>query len=68
MVVVVVVIVVVIPLHPYSFIAAPSSDAAKGGDVRTQYDGGVSYVPSLSLLQHVQYLPELASDSRCLNG
>ena len=50
---VVVVVVFVVPILPSSFISAPSSVAAKGGDVRNQFDGGGRYVPYPSLLQRV---------------
>ena len=64
----VVVVVVVFPILPYPFIANPSSAAAEGGNLLTQYDGGGRYGTSPSIIQHVRYLPQCASDGRCLYG
>ena len=49
----VIVVIVVIPLLPSYFITAPSSAAAKGGDLQTRYDRGGRYVPSPSILKRV---------------
>ena len=63
-----VVVVFVVPLLPSLFSAAPSSVVVKGGNVRTQYDRRGRYVPSSPILQRVQYIPQCASDGRCLYG